>query len=364
MTTLRTRASKGSALTHNEVDANFKRTVAQKTTTYQILISDNRSIIEGNHDLTPFTITLPPVATADNSETGDFEVTITNINAAVVTVDGSGAETIDGSANVSLPQWASVTCQLDSAQTGWKIINIAGGDVTFGALTATTFDGIIGSVTPAAIDATTITSAGDITSGGNVISDTDSTDDLGSTGVRWANAFIDALTVTDTITLGSDAVNPLVLATEQPSTSGTEIDFPSIPSWVKQITIMFVGVSTSGTDDILIQLGDSGGIEATGYLGSSTALGSGAATANYTAGLGLNDSVGAAAVRHGHIILSLENAAAFTWVGSAFISLSDSAGTVISGASKSLSAALDRVRITTVGGSDTFDAGAINILYE
>jgi len=122
MPTLRTRAGKGSELSHNELDANFKRTVTQKTTTYQVLLSDNRSVIEGSHASTPFTITLPPVATADNSETSDFEVTINNINVAVVSVDGSGSETIGGSTNtVDLGQWASVTFRLDSAQTGWVI---------------------------------------------------------------------------------------------------------------------------------------------------------------------------------------------------------------------------------------------------
>ena len=119
MATLRTRTG-NTILSHAELDANFKRTVTQKTTTYQILISDNRSVIEGNHASTPFTITLPPVATADNSQTGDFEITVTNINAAVVTVDGSGAETIDGSTTLALQQWASATFILDSAQTGWK----------------------------------------------------------------------------------------------------------------------------------------------------------------------------------------------------------------------------------------------------
>ena len=70
MATLRTRAAKGSALTHNEGDANLKKTVTQKTTTYQILISDNRSTIEGANNTVPFTITLPPVATRSRSTSG------------------------------------------------------------------------------------------------------------------------------------------------------------------------------------------------------------------------------------------------------------------------------------------------------
>jgi hypothetical protein len=126
MPTLRTRAAKTSALSHAELDANFVRTVTQKTTTYQVLISDNRSIIEGNHASSAFTLTLPPVATAAASESGDFEVTVTNINGAIVTVDGSGAEAIDGGTEVALAQWSSVTCQLNSAQDGWKTVSKSG----------------------------------------------------------------------------------------------------------------------------------------------------------------------------------------------------------------------------------------------
>lgn len=120
MPELTTRAGKGSELTHNELDANFKRTVSQKTANYTCLISDNRNIIEGNHATTAFTITLPTVATAAASDTGDYEVTITNINAAVVSVDGNGAETINGSTTaLEVGQWEAVTVRLNSAQTGW-----------------------------------------------------------------------------------------------------------------------------------------------------------------------------------------------------------------------------------------------------
>jgi len=131
MATLRTRSSKGSALTHAELDANFKRTVTQKTTTYSVIVSDNRSIIEGNHATTAFTITLGDAATMAAAETGDFEVTITNINAAIVTVAPAGANTIDGAAtNLTLGKNASVTLQVISAQTGYKSISSLSGDIT------------------------------------------------------------------------------------------------------------------------------------------------------------------------------------------------------------------------------------------
>jgi hypothetical protein len=157
-----------------------------------------------------------------------------------------------------------------------------------------------------------------------------------------------------------------VLGTEQATTSGTSIDFTNIPSWAKKIIIQFVGVSTSGTSNLIIQVGDSGGVEDTGYLGATTTLTNGAAiqTANPTNGYGLTAAVAATSVLHGQLTLTVEDAANFTWVASGSVGHSDAASVSCGAGSKSLSAALDRVRITTSGGTDTFDAGAINILYE
>lgn len=157
----------------------------------------------------------------------------------------------------------------------------------------------------------------------------------------------------------------LISATPQASTSGTSIDFTSVPTWVKEITIQFVGVSTSGTDNWLVQLGDAGGIETAGYLGAATE----SFPANFpnatafTAGFGILISAGGA-IAHGSLTLSLENSATFTWVISGALTRSDSASSYTTAGSKSTSQALDRVRITTTGGAQTFDAGAINLLMK
>lgn len=155
------------------------------------------------------------------------------------------------------------------------------------------------------------------------------------------------------------------LGTPVASTSGTSIDFTGIPSGTKIVKIMFVGVSTNGNSDIIVQIGDSGGIEPSGYLGSSATTANGAATAaaNYTSGFGVIAS-NAVAVIHGAITISIMNSATFTVVASGVFGRSDNTGTIHTGGSKSTSAELDRIRITTVGGTDTFDAGSINISYE
>jgi hypothetical protein len=160
-------------------------------------------------------------------------------------------------------------------------------------------------------------------------------------------------------------VEPLVLGTAQASTSGTSIDFTSIPSWVKRITIMYSGVSTNGTSNWLVQLGDSGGIENTGYLGVGTFLGATVAGSNYTAGFGFSVS-GAGHILHGSAVLTLLSSSTNSWTCMGSLGgTGTAAGFIYSTAgAKSLSGTLDRVRLTTVNGTDTFDAGSVNILYE
>ena len=153
----------------------------------------------------------------------------------------------------------------------------------------------------------------------------------------------------------------ITAGTSVASTSGTSIDFTSIPSWVKKIMIIFRGVSTTGTSVPIIQLGDSGGIETTGYLGTGAA--SNGATL-YTTGISLCHTWSSNTTIHGRIETLLQDSSANAWVAFGGFGQSDAAGWALTGASKALSGTLDRVRITTVNGTDTFDAGSINILYE
>jgi hypothetical protein len=166
-------------------------------------------------------------------------------------------------------------------------------------------------------------------------------------------------------TVVANNVNSAIVSdTVKASTSGTSIDFTGIPSWVNRITVMFSGVSTNGSSQIQIQLGDSGGVEITGYLSSGVGY-SGAAlgTANYTAGFGLNTG-GAAYLANGAITFSLLNASTNLWAAQGQFGYSNGAFYAVVAGSKALSGTLDRVRITTINGTDTFDAGSINILYE
>jgi len=151
--------------------------------------------------------------------------------------------------------------------------------------------------------------------------------------------------------------------TVQTTTSGTNIDFTSIPSWVKRITVMLNGVSTSGSSLLQIQLGTSSGFVTSGYNGSVAYIAGTSVVSNtLTTGLGTSSFNGTTDVRFGNIVIT--NITGNTWTSSATIALNASSAVGWAASSIALSGTLDRVRITTVNGTDTFDAGSINIMYE
>jgi hypothetical protein len=153
-----------------------------------------------------------------------------------------------------------------------------------------------------------------------------------------------------------------VLGTAQATTSGTAINFTGIPSWVKRITVMFDQVSTNGTSVYLVQIGDSGDIETTGYVSGAWQGGSGDTTGTSTAGFAVVASAAVAANNYtGTVVLTKMDGD--KWVSAGSLNRNDGAGQLSNGV-KTLSATLDRVRITTANGTDTFDSGAANILYE
>jgi hypothetical protein len=166
------------------------------------------------------------------------------------------------------------------------------------------------------------------------------------------------------VTTNSGAVYNGLQTETAVTASGTSVDFTSIPSWVKRITVMFSGVSTNGSSSVQIQLGDSGGVDVSGYLGTIGRTGAGTAGANNSTGFLVEDSGAATVIRQGSIALNLLNSSTNTWTAMGAVGRSDSANIYIQGGSKSLSATLTQVRITTVNGTDTFDAGTINIIYE
>ena len=149
------------------------------------------------------------------------------------------------------------------------------------------------------------------------------------------------------------------------SASSTSVDFLSIPSWVKRITVMFDGVSTNGSSDLLIQIG-SGSILTSGYGSSAIYGGTSGGGSSSTAGFILTRAIGSTSTLSGANTICLLGSNTYVSTGNLiFESVSPILFVMSSaGVRASVGGAIDRIRITTVNGTDTFDAGSINILYE
>lgn len=186
-----------------------------------------------------------------------------------------------------------------------------------------------------------------------VSGDTSGTITLSAPAVSGAN--------TATLPAQTGTIGMIGQGTAVATTSGTAVDFTGIPSWVKQITVMLNGVSTSATSNLQVQIG-SGSVTVTGYA-SAASLNATNVTA--TTGSVITANVAATSSFNGIVTIALLNSSSFIWAFSSGIA--SAAGTVgahIGGGGVTLSGVLDRVRITTVNGTDTFDAGSVNILYQ
>lgn len=143
--------------------------------------------------------------------------------------------------------------------------------------------------------------------------------------------------------------------------SGTSVDFNSIPSTAKRITVMFDQVSGSGTSPFQIQLG-SGTIATTGYLGNVWEANT--ANVNISSGFQLRvNNLGTNTIS-GTVMITLLNATTNIWTAIGSTARTANADIALLAGSKTLAGTLDRVRITTVNGTDTFDAGTVNIMWE
>lgn len=168
--------------------------------------------------------------------------------------------------------------------------------------------------------------------------------------------------------VSSMASSVITSGTAVASTSGTSIDFTGLPSWIKKITVMFSGVSTSGTNAIVIQLGYSGGFTGATYTSSGGGATTGGASAQTTTtGLyGMNSLSGGGSGSAGLFsgITTLANISGNTWISTSVAGQNSVAFATWAGGVGTAGGALTQIRVTTTTGVDTFDAGSINILYE
>jgi len=320
------------AVTNTSLNGTFLiATVGSTTFTYAQTAADLTSVADTG---TVLDITYCNLA---NNVTGTLPAA--NLGTVAVSSGGTGATTLS-TGNLLVGNATTAVTSVAPSSNGQVLLVTAGTSVTAGLF-------VIGaSYTITAVGTTSFTAIG---ASANTV------------GVSFVATGVG--TGTGTATLNTWASGSSVKsATSQASTSGTSIDFTSIPSWAKRITVLWSAVSTSGTSVPIIQIGTSSGPTITGYNGTSinSVVGGTLSGATSTIGFPFRSTSGTASL-YGSCTIS--NLNGNNWVCSGVFNDSSSANITISGG-VTLGATLDRVRITTTNGTDTFDAGSINIFYE
>jgi hypothetical protein len=311
--------------------------------TMRDMMAQIRDAGDGIRDGT-YTMTAPKItggtitgATINNSAIGGT----TTAAGAFSTLSSTGATTFSGATVVSGSLTANTFSSSGATITGGSISGItdlAVADGGTGASSITSNSVILGN--------------GSSALSGNLVAPSTSGNVLTSNGTTWTSVA---------------GAYPLTSGTVVASTSGTSIDFTSIPSWVKRITVMFDAVSLSGSSTIRIQLGTgsttytTSGYVTFGVTFSTGGLGGATDTGGFV--IGQNHTAGGVTTYGGSCVIT--NVTGNTWSYMAVMGGNSSTnGGQLGGGSVPLGAALTAVRVTTVNGTDTFDAGSINILYE
>jgi len=195
--------------------------------------------------------------------------------------------------------------------------------------------------------------------------------DANITPAKLSNSDFGDFTVSGGIaTIDNGVVTPAKLSqpatfdTVKNSTSGTSVDFTGIPSWAKRITVVLQGVSTNGTSGLMIQVGTSSGLVTSGYSSVADVMEAGVSPSNWTTGFGMENTTGNNAGWFRNYTCTLVNISSNNWVFSIIGGVTVLVGVSIGGGNVSLGGILDRVRLTTLNGTDQFDAGSVNIVYE
>jgi hypothetical protein len=144
------------------------------------------------------------------------------------------------------------------------------------------------------------------------------------------------------------------------TTSGTAFDVQNIPSWVRTITLNAAGISLSGTDSLLLQLGTDNAVITTGYASVSVNPNVGAGGTTNTTGFVVFMG-NAGLLFHGHIRVDLAPGSVAVSSHSGSTTSAVNSG-VHGGGSVAITDPITRIRLTRTG-SNTFDNGSFFVRY-
>ena len=144
-------------------------------------------------------------------------------------------------------------------------------------------------------------------------------------------------------------------------TPASTISFESLPSGIDRIILAIDRASTTGSDRIILELGDSGGYETSGYESWAKTMGGSSFStgASLTTAFDVSASISNTEFYSGTIELMRVNSN--NWVMNGNLQ-GNGDNRKLSGGRKALSGELDRVRLNTTGTS-TFDGGQVQIYW-
>lgn len=209
------------------------------------------------------------------------------------------------------------------------------------------------------------TSGGPVTTSGNITIAGTLIPANGGTGLTAVGASGNVLTSNGTAWVSQAVTGVGITQGASFAATGTSIDTTGFPSSIKRIVISFRGVSTDGNADYIIQVGNSS-FSTSGYLSYSNAISSTGGPVSSSIGFVIRNNEGSAQTNYGQMTITLQDSITNSYVTSHTIGASASAkvDAVVGGGSVSLSGTIDRIRITTANGTDSFDAGYVSFQYQ
>lgn len=367
--------------------------VDSKTADFSPTVADASKLFVVDATDGDVTVSLPSAATVGNGVEIGFKKADSSSN--TITLDPNGSETVDGAASVVLT-FENEVVVIRSDGTNWKIVSrqFVGGPlskavdeakgadlasaatVNIGAATGN-YVKITGTTTITAFDTVQAGTRRMVEFGGALTLTHNATSLILPTGANITTAAGDVATFVSEGSGNWRCAN-YMLASGKPlaglgllttaswtSTSGTSHDFSSLSSALNEITLYFDQVSQNADNTVLlVQIGDgTGGLKTTGYTGyNMTVSGASAGVFTYANsnanGFALTNNVSYDAASQFTGVITLRHLGSNVWCCAA-TGGDGGTGVYTQQGIVTLSAALDRVRVTTSAGTNTFDNGTV-----
>lgn len=303
----------------------------------------------------------------DYTETSSTSFTLTSSVTANDIVEVLGFPKVNISVNTILDGAVTTAKILDNAVTTAKIAPdaVTAAQIADGAVGTTELAGAAVTAAKIADGAVTNTKIADSSVTAAKLASGAAVSNIGAGGISAnelaSNAVTTAKVLDANITPAKLSQPFTSVGAVAPTSNAIDFLFPAASqSWIKRITIIFLAISTNGTSQVIVQAG-SGSPQTTGYSSVAASVG-GAVTTTFTTGFGVGSAASATDLRTGHIVLTKQSGN--TWVCSSILGIPNSPGVTFGAGLVSLSNTIDRVRITTVNGTDVFDGGSISLFYE